>query len=293
MTVRIIPRRPPPWRRFSALTAIESEIAVGVGSSSGGMAGLSFPGNAAVADTVDTRMRFRDVLNTGTWSRALNPWPFTAMWDLYPIEQPGWVTDDERHFWTTFFWGNDSDFQPTKATHGPHPYPGWTPGWDWEIATEGGDYIQEGGLGAVVWDRWYRQAFVARVEGSQIRMRFYWDLPNTDSDHYVERLTDVGWPTGMPDVPTLSWFGAPWSYGNEVPLGMYRRLRVWDDDLSESDILAEADEYGSSTGGPAAIWYAKDNPTPDDIADESGEGNDPEWASAFRPSLWEGEGLDG
>ena len=59
--------------------------------------------------------------------------------------------------------------------------------------------------------------------------------------------------------------------------------------LDLADIQAELAETNTpqSAAGAASIWYANINPTPDDVTDKSGEGNDPTWFNANRPALWE------
>ena len=42
----------------------------------------------------------------------------------------------------------------------------------------------------------------------------------------------------------------------------------------------------STPAGSASIWYLNLDPTPTDISDKSGRGNNPDWVGTGRPGLW-------
>jgi hypothetical protein len=239
--------------------------------------GLDFPGSAAVATT----MRFR----------FLNPlamYPATYIWRAYPRRQAG--------YYTAFFWGNDdgkgnlSTFLWTSSGgadsyYGAHPYPNPAPSGtshNWEISVVQADFVN----GAVVYDRWYTQALRVWADANGKHHEFYWDLPNTDANHRVTYTAPASWGNRLPPVPALTWGDAPWAPGNEVWNGVLRGIQIYSANLSLTDIQAEINQPRFTTAGNANIWYLNLNPTPDDIADKSGKGNNPSWVGPLRPALW-------
>lgn len=245
----------------------------------GPVSGLSFPGSAGVSRT----MRFRFV-------SPLAIYPATYIWRAYPIRQAG--------YYTAFFWGND-DGQGNLKTflwvadreadtyYGAHPYPNPPPNGtshDWEIAILQADPVN----GAVVYDRWYTQAFRAWSDGLGKHHDFYWDLPNLDTRHRVAVSADKTYGNANPPMPTLTWGDAPWNPGREVWCGVLRGIQVYSSSLSISDILGEARTPLSTSAGVASVWYLNLNPTPRDISDKSGRGHNPEWVGRERPGLWTG-----
>ena len=239
--------------------------------------GLSFPGSAAVSRTM--RFRFR---------RPLAIYPATYIWRAYPIRQAG--------YYTAFFWGND-DGQENLETflwvngreadsyYGAHPYPNPPPdgtSHDWEIAVEQADPVN----GAVVYDRWYTQAFRAWSDSDGKHHEFYWDLPQLDEGHRVAVTAESDWGNRNPPAPALTWGDAPWNPGHEVWRGMLRGIQIYSAGLSLSDVLSEVRAPLSTVAGMTSIWYLNLNPTPLDISDKSGRGHHPEWVGRERPGLW-------
>lgn len=243
----------------------------------GTISGLSFPGSAAVSRT----MRFR----------FLNPlaiYPATYIWRAYPIRQAG--------YYTAFFWGNDDgrgdlstflwvDGRAADTYYGAHPYPKPPPNGtshEWEIAVLQSDPVN----GAVVYDRWYTQAFRAWADDRGKRHEFYWDLPHVGAPRRVAVTADPSYGNRTPPVPALTWGDAPWAPGREVWCGVLRGFRIYAASLSVPEILSEARAPLSTSGGTASIWYLNLDPTPGDISDKSGRGHHPEWVGRERPGLW-------
>lgn len=274
-------------REFLAATASLATLALGAcGQSSltvptsppAGSRGLNFPGSAAVSST----MRFR----------FLNPlaiYPATYIWRAHPRQQAGyytaffWGNDDGQGNLNTFLWTGDGD---ADSYYGAHPYPDPPPHGkihNWEISIERQDFVN----GPVVYDRWYTQALRVWSDGSSKHHEFYWDLPNTGSEHRVTRTSPATWGNTNPPVPALTWGDAPWAPGNEVWNGILRGIQVYSVDLSLADILSEASTPLSTAAGAVNIWYLNLNPAPDDILDKSGRGHHPEWVGEERPALWE------
>jgi len=241
------------------------------------LAGLDFPGSAAVATTM--RFRFLDPLPI---------YPATYLWWALPRRQAG--------YYTAFFWGNDdghgdlSTFEWVAAGeadsyYGAHPYPRPAPHGDrhrWEISVEQQDFV-----GAEVeHGRWHRQALRVWGDASGKYHEFYWDLPHTDAEHRVVRKAPPEWGNRVPPAPALTWGDAPWAPGREVWNGVLRGIQVYATRLSVGEILREAHRPRSTAAGARHLWYLNLDPTPRDIADRSGRGHHPQWVGAERPRLW-------
>lgn len=113
---------------------------------------------------------------------------------------------------------------------------------------------------------------------------FYWDLP--DLAKVISHITPRSYGNKNPPVPALTFGDAPWNPSNETMDGVLRGIRVYSTNLTVSDLLAESTSPPSTPAGAACVRYLNLNPTPTDIADRSGNGNDPEWVRPERPSLW-------
>jgi len=245
--------------------------------SGGVIAGLDFPGSAAV----DTTMRFR-------FTSPLPIYPATYIWRAYPRRQAG--------YYTAFFWGNDDGVGDLStflwapgggadSYYGAHPYPRPPPSGtdhDWEISVVQDDFTN----GAVEYDRWHVQALVVWGDSAGKHHVFYWDLPSTDATHRVEYTADASWGERAPPAPALTWGDAPWAPGNEVWNGVLRGIQIYETNLSLEDVMAEAIAPLSTSAGAASIWYLNLDPIPTDITDKSGQGNDPEWVGSERPALF-------
>ena len=66
-----------------------------------------------------------------------------------------------------------------------------------------------------------------------------------------------------------------------------RGIQIYIYKLSLAHIQSEIDSPVSTAAGKASIWYLNIDPTPTDISDKSGQGHDPEWVGAERPSLYQ------
>jgi hypothetical protein len=230
----------------------------------------------------------------------------TYIWNYYPYQQSG--------YYTTFFWANDDGVGTLNSTwfwdggdpgvyYGAHPWPcgidsnlsgtclqgggSDEPTHWWEIAADGVDWATH----QLVPGQWYTQALVVWEDGSGYKHHeFYWDLPNLDSSHMFSHTSSPSWGNwspGNPPAPALNWGDAPWQPGREIGYGIHRGIRIYNNRLSEADILTEAASPLSTSAGMASIWYLNMNPTPTDISDKSGKGHHPAWVSSVRPALWE------
>jgi hypothetical protein len=254
--------------------------------------GLDFPGSASVSTTM--RFRFNNPQNDGLPIYGPGGAGVTYIWRAYPRQQAG--------YYTAFFWGND-DGQGDLNTflwvangsadsyYGAHPYPQSPPNGNthfWEISVEQEDPVN----GVVVYDRWYTQALRVWSDTDGKHHEFYWDLPNTDANHRVVRVSPTDWGNINPPAPALTWGDAPWAPGNEVWNGILRGIQIYSTKLSLADIQSEASTPLSTTAGANNIWYLSLNPTPSDISDKSGKGHHPSWVGDERPTLYSAGGSD-
>jgi len=79
---------------------------------------------------------------------------------------------------------------------------------------------------------------------------------------------------------------APWEPGKELCSCILRGIQIYSSRLSLDDIQSEIASPLSTPAGSMSIWYLNLNPTPTDITDKSGLGNNPEWVGSGRPILW-------
>lgn len=259
--------------------------------------GLDFPGSAAVSSTPGTsprtmRFRFPDPHLHGLPIYGPNGAGVTYIWHALVRQQAG--------YYTAFFWGNDDGLNDLRtflwadggraadSYYGAHPYPQVPPKGsthNWEVSVEQNDYVN----GAVQYGRWHTQALRvwADAQGRK-HHEFYWDLPNVDAAHRVDRVSGPTWGNRNPPAPALTWGDAPWAPGNEVWSGVLRGIQIYDTALSLPDILSELGTPGSTAAGQNALWYLNLNPTPGDISDKSGRGHHPAWVGSQRPSLYVG-----
>ena len=120
---------------------------------------------------------------------------------------------------------------------------------------------------------------------------FYTALPSTAPEDVIEyTVTAEGYGETTPPTPALTFGDSPWARGEERLSGVLRGIKIFNNALSEADIVAEsAADVLVTPAGQANVWYMNTNPTPDDISDKSGNGRNPVWAGPERPGLWTGQ----
>jgi hypothetical protein len=238
--------------------------------------GLDFQGSASTTGTV----RFR-------FTKPLRIYPATYIWCVYVRSQP--------EYYTTFFWGNDGEFRWDKnrfsnSYYGAHPYPYPAPHFvapedvgprHWEIAVAGLDVLSKE---TVEYGRWHVQALRVWSDTRGKHHEFYWDLP--DTKRVIRHDESRRYGNKPPPKPTLTWGDAPWNPSNEIMNGVIRGIRIYSTLLSQRDMLSESSKPLSTRDGAAHVWYLNLDPTPEDIADQSGSANEPEWVGPERPLLW-------
>ena len=76
-----------------------------------------------------------------------------------------------------------------------------------------------------------------------------------------------------PTNAALTFGDAPWAPSTEIMNGVMRGIQVYSTLLSVADVGAEINNPKSTAAGTSNIWYLNLNPTPTDISDKSGAGN--------------------
>lgn len=227
--------------------------------------GLEWPGDAHITGV--RRMLY--------WADPPPAYPMTYIFKVFPRKK----TNNHAYF-TTFFWGTNGPFDCDWNYYGAHPYPVSPPSGPgrWEA---GSDCSDETAPFEVEWDRWHQQAVTTEQSGSHLLVNFYYDLPDTS-----KLVQNNGYLRTNPPNPVImmgqspddgngkSWGGYD---GWEELNGIIRGIQIYSCKLSISDIQAEIANPLSTTQGQACIWYLNLNPRPDDVADDSGNGNDPQW----------------
>lgn len=249
--------------------------------------GLDFPGNNGTTTTM--RFQFTAPDQNGMSIAGSNGGGVTYIWSAYYRNQtatPG--------YFTCFFYSDDDDWYSGGGAgngYGFHPYPvdASGNGDSAELArtihsiADGSDYPQGTGEALnylVTYNQWYLHVVQIINNGANsITYRFYPDYARDNTD-YIET---TGHNTSEPTDPVIAWGDAPHNPGNEVMSGILRNIRIYSSLLSLSEIDQEIASVGSSGTVP---WYYNLNPTPTDIADDSGNGNNPSWIGAERPTLY-------
>ena len=251
------------------------------GSASEAITGLIFPSN----DTSDpVRFRFS---GAGNYPDIV---PLTLLWKHYPVQQDG--------YYTTFFHSRtDGDFIATPTYFGCHPYPqGGASGTvhNWEISIRGADDIVDENANSTVVtkDQWYSQAASSRNSGPDTIIDFYWNLSVSSNRLISYTSTDV-LLTNDTNSPGITFGCASWSQTENLS-GRLRGIQIYASQLSQADIeaLHVCDTNAAvlavcASRSITSLWYLNMNPTPTDISDKSGNGNDPAWVDSNRPTLWE------
>jgi hypothetical protein len=130
-------------------------------------------------------------------------------------------------------------------------------------------------------NQWYLHVVrIINNGGGNVRYEFYPDYENNPG---LRLAKDYTGRSGQPQDPVIAWGDAPHAGGQEIMSGILRDIHIYSDLLSLSEINQELTSAGSSAG---TLWYYKPDPTPTDIADESGSGNDPVWIGSQRPGLY-------
>jgi hypothetical protein len=213
------------------------------------------------------------VWNAGEGSTA--PFPLyggaTYIWRAMPMQKLN------EGYWSSLFrteWTNDWDGNAVlKEYYCCHPYPDPTDNRaEWEISMNGDDTRSV----AVVYDQWYTQVVTATT-GKVVT--YYFDWPNTGAGFRVGPITQ---DSRSAQTNPAMYFGDT-RFNVERYRGVLRGFQYYDALLTTQQITDEI----ANPGSVRTPWYLNLNPTPDDISDKSGNGNNPKWFTAAKASLWE------
>lgn len=135
------------------------------------------------------------------------------------------------------------------------------------------------------------------IGGTTVRHTYYPDVLNRPTE-FIRQEMAIG-DVGSGGASPAFYFGASdWRSGlgggggtsnDETPNGRMRNFMLFNAALPIADAITEAASESNTpvtSTGAAALWYINKSPTPTDIADKSGAGHHPSWATASRPTLW-------
>jgi hypothetical protein len=256
--------------------------------------GLDFAGNTSYPSaTPNTPVLAWNSTIVGS-AAPFSIYPATYIWKSYPRPNNNFY----QSYWSMIFyikyetsWTQGEP--PSHSYYGFHPWPdreasGRTPPepameHKWEIAGFGDDRTatEDGETGTPIdYNRWFTHAATAELIGGNEVYTFYFDWPDTSSAKIIKWTHAQA--LAMVSDPAIIIGDAVWNRGREAPNAILRGFQFYDAVLSEANIAAEL----ASPGSYRTPWYLKLNPTPSDVADESGNGNHPAWIDANRPALW-------
>jgi hypothetical protein len=288
---------------------------------------ISISGGRGVSIAQDETLTGLDYDGTAPSHRSLQwtsdlpaPYPFTAMFKVYPRSIPA-ANDRFSAHW---FRGNSGIFQfdvgYCNGYYGWTEYP--TPNRSSESKTEvsagqgfgsctdrvtrdnssdpGNDKAADAPY--TTYDQWYSRAITARDAGATYEHKGYVDIEaGVGTSLTVTSHRSSDWEPPPSDSIFMgqtgdngsgeSWGGeARWEESNAI----LRGFQFYDAFLSTAEMQSrsacdtDACVLAVCASDPPCPWYLNMNPTPDDVTDKSGNGNDPGWQGAGRPDLWTG-----
>lgn len=259
--------------------------------------GLTFPSNGAAGS---------DIALDWTGANMVPRFAHTAIWRVSYKHQLGyyaliWHCRDDNT------WGGPND--TAKYFMGTHPYP-----CDGRTQGDGGALAGTGGTGSaqyheiadgndkiatpggqsklVVKTGWLTQARTVQQVGSDYVHTFWPDLesyPEFSIVHTrpVSDYTSPGMPTMKFRVGASPWT-ASGDTNTEAPSCDFQGLLLYDRSMTLAEVLARAVKFDTLTEDTTDpdVWYSNVKMTPTDVTDKSGQGHNPAWANANRPTLF-------
>lgn len=249
--------------------------------------------SAVVTPGVETGLLFPDYNVSASSNKMIVVWNAgegsTAPFGLYPAGGATYIwralprQKANEGYWSSLFraewtddWAGDA---VNKEYYCCHPYPDPTDERaEWEISMNGDDFRAV----PVEYDRWHIQ--VVDVSPTKV-VTFYFDWPNTGASFRVGPITQDA--RSAQANPAL-FFGDT-RYNVERYCGVLRGFQYYEERLASAGALS-VEQVNAELADPGSVrtpWYFNPNPTPDDISDKSGNGNNPKWFTAAKASLWQ------
>jgi len=253
--------------------------------------GLIFPSNGVAGSNIGI-----DFTSTAMVPRFSH----TVIWKANYVQQSGYYAW-AWHCLSNNSWGTGS----SRWEFGTHPYPadgshdgsGYSTGGTGSSGTvhyheiaNGSDKISDGGSGlVVVKGSWLSQARTCEQVSTNYVHKYYPDIDGNPSFviTWTEPVASVAADPGVKFRFGCSPWTASGGTNDETPSGTFRHLLQYDRALSLAEIQTKIALTSDDTTD-ADIWYSNINPTPTDVSDKSGQGHNPAWANANRPTLYTG-----
>lgn len=245
--------------------------------------GLDFPGNQNLGSGgTYTDFLIWNSVRSGTAVPQLTTNGMTVLLRCY-------LKASQLSYWSHVFHANywdEEEWDGTVLYGGAHPFrdpPGMiNPDAEkWEIAANLLDHFEDDQL--CDYGVWFNTVY--RVSAS-LQHRYHWNWGALTQGADVVTFDDTLTGKTLPSVPSLMIGGNSWAPRREVPNSILCQPRIWFRDLSDSEVDVGWDD---PTDEEENLFYCNDNWTPTDVADESGNGNDPAWEDYDNPpALWEG-----
>lgn len=228
------------------------------------MFGLRFPSNTDSPAGAAVAFRL-------TGANALSAYPATYVWQVKYRQQNIQVSAGNSRYFTLFFYANtDLTGFVASGYYGAHPYPNPAPDGTpplWEISTDGVDTTGP----TVSFGTIYTQSLVVRlVNTDELEFKFYYNLPTLAS--VITYTTTSNWATTFPPTgtPGVVFGEAPWSVDAERMSGTLGPVKIFNTNLSEADIAAEAanmSAIATAAGATNRWWFKPTFDNADDLAD--------------------------
>lgn len=244
---------------------------------------LHFPSNASGSSRTSAYgvLEFANPHSNGLPAAGPSNSGWTVIRRIKSLQQTG--------YYAQFWWcQGDGNFVPSKFYAGFHPYPisqsnSGTSHW-WEIAAEGGDFVDFNGSSAgsgspipVTYSQWYTQALRVEYNGGSPIMTMWTALPSVDRATMIRRTLNGGYFEQTPISPKIVIGNSPWigHYQEERASCHHGEIKIIAKALSEPDVVAEANDMRTlaTSDGKNHIWWGKTGfRSVDDLACDYGTG---------------------
>lgn len=250
------------------------------------------PGAVAAKSGVPANTGLEFPSNGDTWADVRFQWKGASLLPMYPATYVWRVKERlQEGYYSILLWGPDKDFI-SGSYYGAQPFPqakgdkSRSKIHRWAITAGSREYNEDlnGHPTELGHGEWKTQALRVYDNGSFKVHDYFWDLPDTTK--VIRTLLAKTYGAIKPPTPVVTVGAAPWDPRSTRLAGIVRGLQIYNAKLSGEDVLGELAAPMGTKAGKSAIWYLNLNPTPDDITDKSGHGNNPAWVSSTKASLW-------